>query len=1062
MVQNIRLRSRITLFSLLVPTAFLFAQNITVKNAGFEDSGQEGLPAAWAVGSTKGAHVSVSVDAALQRSGKQSVALEAKTPGRIVLQSSPVTLEIGHLYRLTGWVRSENLAGDPTTRYPTSVPATLTMTSFPFTNSAPSTGGTGDWREVRVVFIATQAEDHIELHLGYNGDATGKVWFDDMSVREVDDVGEYIPVETIKWYGPAFRYTDRGWTFIHIEGEPYQRGYQYGTLMAKEIGQYIDKLAIRQNADNARAGWNELRTLADALMLRKYDEEYLVEMRGIADGAARGGATFAGKSLDFLDVVTLNSAVDLGQLGSALAKTATPLTGRSFRVDEEEQNAVERLHKCSSFLANGPATKDGRIVFGQLFMWGGYTGVHWDVICDVVPSQGRRLVYETFPGGIHSGTDFYINDAGIMIGETTVMQTPFDAEGEPQSSRIRKAAQYGKSIDDVVRILTENNNGLYTNDWLIGDTKSDEIAILLLGTKKHKLWRSKKGDFPGGTEGFLWSDNNAKDPEVRKEYVPDPTNAPFDVVFSPVNRDLEFMDFYKRDKGRMDAISAVNMLATSPINRPHACDGKVTTSAMAEKMVFLAHYGKVTQREKWVEKNSRLMPDLPNAIPHLSLGYSVFSPVFIADKIKQMKRPAPLPVARPRDVVVTDAKEVFQYQKKHLWTNTVYPANEGDNWFVSGTAAYWQILNGLPADQAQAINTLTGQLTEMSTRLQYVIEREGSMVPTQASRAYDHFGDYLIPRLRGTFALHQLRLLLGNYAFSQVMNAVHEQFRNRTMTSGDFIEKAEEVARKPLAAFVRQWIDRGDLPAVAATANVAPTDSGTFVTLDVVQEGNPYDFFATVAVETAGEVQWKVVECTQARQKFSFPLKGKPVKVTFNAAGDIPVARANFYTFSNFFDDFSKTTIVYGTSRQIEANHSLALKFQTVLADQFTENLPPVVQDNAVSDSVLASSDLILLGGIADNSLLTRVLNRLGLSLEKNLFRWKEKTFADPDDGLFAVYPNPFNTRRVVYLFIGNSALELYQMTRRWTPLPSWAIFKGDQVVDRGYHGAEHCEVELR
>jgi hypothetical protein len=44
-----------------------------------------------------------------------------------------------------------------------------------------------------------------------------------------------------------------------------------------------------------------------------------------------------------------------------------------------------RLHKCSSFLANKSSTTDGRIVFGQIFMWGGYTGAHWNVICDVVP-----------------------------------------------------------------------------------------------------------------------------------------------------------------------------------------------------------------------------------------------------------------------------------------------------------------------------------------------------------------------------------------------------------------------------------------------------------------------------------------------------------------------------------------------------------------------------------------------------------------------------------------------------------------------------------------------------
>ncbi len=146
------------------------------------------------------------------------------------------------------------------------------------------------------------------------------------------------------------------------------------------------------------------------------------------------------------------------------------------------------------------------------------------------------------------------------------------------------------------------------------------------------MWRSRKKDFPGDTEGFLWSVNNAKDPEVRKEYVADPSNAPVDVVFGPVNRDVAFLDYYRREKGRIDAISAVNALSTSPLNRPHACDGKVTTSEMASQMMFMAHYGKVTLREKLVEKNGRLMPDLPGAIPHLTLGWSTFNPVYVVGK----------------------------------------------------------------------------------------------------------------------------------------------------------------------------------------------------------------------------------------------------------------------------------------------------------------------------------------------------------------------------------------------------------------------------------------------
>ena len=63
-----------------------------------------------------------------------------------------------------------------------------------------------------------------------------------------------------------------------------------------------------------------------------------------------------------------------------------------------------------------------------------------DALLAIRPAFLSRLVYQTFPGGIHSGADFYINEAGIVIGETTVSQTPYDADGTPQSDRIRRAA----------------------------------------------------------------------------------------------------------------------------------------------------------------------------------------------------------------------------------------------------------------------------------------------------------------------------------------------------------------------------------------------------------------------------------------------------------------------------------------------------------------------------------------------------------------------------------------------------------------------------------------------
>ncbi|MCK4762419.1 MAG: hypothetical protein KAW12_09500, partial [Candidatus Aminicenantes bacterium] len=630
------------LIVLLIPAYHAYAGETKIKiaNKGFETTAAEDIIAHWQIEKSKtGAPGSlIKIDKNTGHESSAGLLMRHREGDRSTVVSLPLSLKVGQLYRLSGWIKTAGATTDPIDRYPTPAAACLTMASFPFTNHSPAVGGDKDWKEISVLFIATQPIDRVRLHLGFNGKATGSAWFDDIQLLEVSDIGAYVPMETVSWFGPAYRYDDKGWIFVHIEGKPYQRGYQYGYLLAEEIVSYIEKLAYEEDHDRPDRGWDQLRRFTDTAMLRKYEAEYLEEMKGIADGAAKNNAAFDGRPVDFLDIVTLNSVIDIGQVDSALRRTGHALSGRSFLKAEDELNIPLKEHKCSGFVANGPATKNGEIVFGQIFMWSGYTGVHWNVICDLQPEKGNRVVYETFPGGIHSGADIYVNSAGIMIGETTVSQTPFDLDGTPQSNRIRKAAQYGSSIDEVVRILKYKNNGMYTNDWLIGDAKTNEVAIFLLGTKKSKLWRSSSGFFPGGTEGFFWSNNNNKDPEVRKEYIPNADNAPYDLIFSPWNRDIAFNRFYQKYKGLIDAIAGVNLWASSPINRAHACDGKITTTAMAKNLMFLAHFGKVTLREKFPHKDNRMLRDYPNATPHLSLGYSVVCPKFVTAKLHELKK----------------------------------------------------------------------------------------------------------------------------------------------------------------------------------------------------------------------------------------------------------------------------------------------------------------------------------------------------------------------------------------------------------------------------------------
>ena len=78
---------------------------------------------------------------------------------------------------------------------------------------------------------------------------------------------------------------------------------------------------------------------------------------------------------------------------------------------------------------------------------------------------------QSYPGGIESGTDWYQNDLGVVLTETTINQSPFNINGTPIAYRARHAIQYGDDIDKVVESLSTKNNGLYTNEWLLGDAK---------------------------------------------------------------------------------------------------------------------------------------------------------------------------------------------------------------------------------------------------------------------------------------------------------------------------------------------------------------------------------------------------------------------------------------------------------------------------------------------------------------------------------------------------------------------------------------------------------------
>jgi len=275
-----------------------------------------------------------------------------------------------------------------------------------------------------------------------------------------------------------------GWIYVHLQGSPEQIGYQHGYLLATEITDLLRVMKPLQ-LQLTKKDWDFYRKAAEQILWPKIEPEYQQELDGIVAGIAGKNGSAGGP--DRWDIVALNAYIELS---SYYVPWLDKQTG--------QKPTVKTPESCSAFVATGAYTADHRIVMGHN-AWTDYiVGTRWNIMFDLVPEKGHRILMDGLPGVIVSDDDFDINSAGLLVTETTISKFEgFDPAGTPEFMRARKAIQYGTSIDDFARIMLDGNNGGYANDWLVGDNKTGEVARFELGLKEHSLERTKDGYFVG-------------------------------------------------------------------------------------------------------------------------------------------------------------------------------------------------------------------------------------------------------------------------------------------------------------------------------------------------------------------------------------------------------------------------------------------------------------------------------------------------------------------------------------------------------------------------------------
>lgn len=759
---NLRFCGRKSMLRLMsIASALLiasFAQAATPAfQALFEKPGQD-----WTV--VRGSAAS---DSSVLHDGHKSLRVErdATSPDACV-RLAPVALTIGKRYELSGWIRTEDLEVRDLDRSPIAVGAALSMASMPFDVHSASLGGSQPWTRVSLKFVASSAQDQVLLTVANGGSFRGKAWFEGVRVDEIDPSSEWPPSDAVQTFGPAYRYPAAGWIYLHIEGEPYDRGYQHGHLMAKEIPEYLARCAAILGS---RDHWNDYRTTANALFLRGFNREILEEMRGIADGASDVGARWLGRRIDLLDIVVANTTIEMSELASAVSTTPTGLEELNLFPPPYAGNKPHSApDHCSAFAATGPATRDGKMVIGHVTWWPLTLAEQTNVLLDIKPTHGHRMLIQSYPGGIESGTDWYQNDAGMVLVETTISQTPFNPRGTPVAFRARMAIQYSDSIDDVVRYLSTQNNGLYTNEWIMGDAKTNQIAIYDLGTEHTRLWRSSKNQWFGDTPGFYWGDNNAKDLTVRLEGYPDPKSDPDYIPYVAGPRDMAWQELYRKYRGKIDEQFGFLAFRSAPLVAASTMDAKVVTADMASRMMVWAEMGRPNETE-WLPDRKW---DFVNDDGLYPSGYHLFeaepSPA-LRSEIQQNEKARLEALAASPQPKVTAISDPPSYEGR-LWKGWVLPASDADVWFVAGSAEYERVLDS--KDVQEAINAQRAEWR----RLQ--------LSPGSAT------DNFYRERTMGVLFLDSLRLKMGDDAFLKLMDDYFVANSTKTVTAQSFLDKA--------------------------------------------------------------------------------------------------------------------------------------------------------------------------------------------------------------------------------------------------------------------------------
>lgn len=278
------------------------------------------------------------------------------------------------------------------------------------------------------------------------------------------------------YYGKGWKEKRDKLTIVHLEGSPYEMGYQQGILLKDEIKGMMGD--YREEAKRLITNWMEqnlpkfltkyrnekLDNITESIGIpifyyifvrraEKYiPEEFIEEMKGLSDAA----------NINYYSVIIGNVGYDL----------------------------LENFF-CTSFSAGPPATKDNKLLHGRnLDWWPPELVSKTTTVFFIKPDKGYPFVSIANAGSV--GVTTGMNTEGITISINASSCKKSTLDGFPVLFLLKKVIQYSSNLEDGIKIITDNKRTVGVN-ILITDGKIKKAKIVEFSPKKYTIREMHNG-----------------------------------------------------------------------------------------------------------------------------------------------------------------------------------------------------------------------------------------------------------------------------------------------------------------------------------------------------------------------------------------------------------------------------------------------------------------------------------------------------------------------------------------------------------------------------------------